>query len=38
MDWGSAVPFSVGWWAIVQDEITIDGHVLPRGCIVRYHD
>ena len=19
MDWGSASPFSVGWWAIVQD-------------------
>ena len=38
MDWGSASPFSVGWWAIVQDDITINGHLLPRGCMVRYRE
>lgn len=38
MDWGSASPFSVGWWAIVQDEIKVNGHVLPRGCMVRYRE
>lgn len=38
MDWGSAKPFSVGWWAVVQDEHLVDGHVLPRGAIVRYRE
>src|SRR5262252_5305849 len=27
MDWGSASPFSVGWWAIVQDDYPVDGQV-----------
>lgn len=34
MDWGSARPFSVGWWAIVPDEY--EG--MPRGSIVRYRE
>jgi hypothetical protein len=39
MDWGSAVPFSVGWWAIVQDDYRLaDGRVLPRGCLVCYRE
>src|SRR5262245_29286064 len=38
MDWGSASPFSVGWWAIVQDDFETDGRVLPRGCMVRYRE
>jgi hypothetical protein len=39
MDWGSASPFSVGWWALVQDDFTtVDGAVLPRGCLVRYRE
>jgi hypothetical protein len=38
MDWGSASPFSVGWWAVVQDDFEIDGRVLPRGCLVRYRE
>ncbi len=42
MDWGSARPFSVGWWAIVDDDHwleTRDGEVmLPRGAIVRYRE
>jgi hypothetical protein len=40
MDWGSAKPFSVGWWAHVQDEHHIPGTltVLPRGAIVRYRE
>ena len=24
MDWGSASPFSVGWWVIVQDDYLCD--------------
>jgi hypothetical protein len=33
-DWGSARPFSVGWWAVS------DGSVpdIARGCIVRYRE
>jgi hypothetical protein len=39
MDWGSASPFSVGWWAVVQDDFTtVDGALLPRGCLVRYRE
>lgn len=32
-DWGSAKPFSVGWWAVVSDH-----PVLPRGALVRYRE
>jgi hypothetical protein len=38
MDWGSASPFSVGWWVIVQDDYRCDCGVLPRGCMVRYRE
>jgi hypothetical protein len=31
-DWGSAKPFSVGWWAIS------DGSVLPKGALIRYRE
>lgn len=39
MDWGSAKPFSVGWWAVVGDETPLDdGRTLPRGALVRYRE
>lgn len=39
MDWGSASPFSVGWWAVVSEPFTTaEGQVLPRGCLVRYRE
>ena len=39
MDWGSAAPFSVGWWAVVQDDYPIPPHApLPRGAIIRYRE
>jgi hypothetical protein len=38
MDWGSARPFSVGWWAVVQDQRVHDGKIMPRGAIVRYRE
>jgi hypothetical protein len=38
MDWGSASPFSIGWWTVVQDSFEHDGHVVPRGAIVRYRE
>jgi len=48
-DWGSASPFSFGWWAVVQDDYQlVDGsgdlrtperpRVLPRGALVRYRE
>lgn len=37
-DWGSAKPFSVGWWAVVGDDFQTEGRVLPRGAIVRYRE
>ena len=38
-DWGSAKPFSIGWWAVVSDEHrTEEGVILPRGCMVRYRE
>lgn len=42
-DWGSAKPFSFGWWAVATDDTTVEGDsggrlVLPRGCLVRYRE
>lgn len=38
-DWGSAKPFSFGWYCVVQDDTIIDdGRVLPRGALVRYRE
>jgi hypothetical protein len=38
-DWGSAKPFSFGWWAVVGEKFkTPDGLWLPRGAIVRYRE
>ena len=40
MDWGSAAPFSVQWWAVAQDDYRIPGTdtTLARGCIVHYRE
>jgi hypothetical protein len=40
MDWGSAKPFSVGWWAVASDQHEVtntlgDKLIIPRGCMVR---
>lgn len=42
-DWGSAKPFSVGWWAVVSDTMQVENPfgqklTLPRGCLVRYRE
>ena len=37
-DWGSAKPFSVGWWAVASDDTEIEGRVIPRGALVRYRE
>jgi hypothetical protein len=39
VDWGSAKPFSVGWWAICGDDHQLpDAGVVPRGALVRYRE
>jgi hypothetical protein len=38
MDWGSARPFCVGWWAVVQDSFEHDGRLIPRSAIVNYRE
>ena len=43
MDWGSAKPFSVGWWAVASDQHEAtntagDKLLIPRGCMVRYRE
>lgn len=38
-DWGSASPFSIGWWAVVGDDFQLDGgRTIPRGALVRYRE
>lgn len=38
-DWGSAKPFSIGWWAVAGDKFRMpSGLWLPRGCLVRYRE
>lgn len=37
-DWGSAKPFSFGWWAVVSDPYRAGDVMLPRGCLVRYRE
>jgi Terminase large subunit, T4likevirus-type, N-terminal len=37
-DWGYASPFSIGWWAVVQDDYDVHGVTLPRGAMVRYRE
>lgn len=38
-DWGSAKPFSFGWWAVVSDTFrTPEGIILPRGAMLRYRE
>ena len=38
-DWGSAKPFSVGWWAVASEDHDIEGgRTIPRGALVRYRE
>lgn len=45
MDWGSAKPFSVGWWAVAGDDYRVAmaggtqaSRIIPRGALVRYRE
>jgi hypothetical protein len=37
-DWGSAAPFSMGWWAVASEDYLHYGQVIPRGALVRYRE
>lgn len=42
-DWGSAKPFSIGWWAMASDPMQVEARdggkiTIPRGCMVRYRE
>jgi len=38
MDWGSASPFSLGWWVVVQEDFVHDGRRIPKNAIIRYRE
>lgn len=42
MDWGSAHPFSIGWWCVAEDEWVTLGNgqerKFPRGALIRYRE
>lgn len=43
MDWGSAAPFVVQWWAVASEAGVVKNSVgqavtIPRGCMVLYRD
>jgi hypothetical protein len=38
-DWGSAKPFSFGWWGVASEDFQHpDGQTIPRGALVRYRE
>jgi hypothetical protein len=37
-DWGSARPFSHGWWAVASEDFIHPGGVIPKGALVKYRE
>lgn len=37
-DWGSARPFSVGWWAVASEDYITPAGIIPRSSMVRYRE
>ena len=38
-DWGTARPFSIGWWAVASETVeTPCGKIIPRGALVKYRE
>jgi hypothetical protein len=37
-DWGSARPFSMGWWAVSDGNRLPDGRLYPTGAMIRYRE
>ena len=37
-DWGSAKPFSVGWWAVSSEDFIHPDGLIPKGAMIRYRE
>ena len=37
-DWGSAKPFSVGWWAVASEDVVKPEGLIPKGALIRYRE
>lgn len=37
-DWGSAKPFSVGWYTVSDGHETKDGKFIPSGAVIKYRE
>lgn len=39
-DWGSAKPFSVGWYCLIEEDLqaVAEGQILPKGALVKYQE
>ena len=37
-DWGSARPFSVGWWTVASEDFIHPAGLIPKGSLVRYRE
>lgn len=38
MDWGSASPFSVGWYAVASEDHASSVGVIPKGALIKYRE
>ena len=38
MDWGSARPSSIGWWAVASEDAQLGGRQVSRGTMIRYRE
>ena len=37
-DWGSAKPFSCGWYCVIEETTPLGDFVLPKGALVKYRE
>jgi hypothetical protein len=37
-DWGSAKPFAVGWYCVVEQQLEFEGRTLPKGALIKYRE
>ena len=37
-DWGSARPFSAGWWAVSSEDYLHQGQVIPKGALIKFRE
>lgn len=37
-DWGSAAPYSCGWWAVASEDYIHYGKLIPKGALIRFRE